>query len=308
MAHGLNPTLAKMINNVYYDKDKVLDYEQVAKIDSAQIYKRDKSKIWIYVVRGWYPHKEGELTDATALVKSSIASQPRYKKVKAFFQKHPAPKGYKVLAAGHSLGGAYVDQLIEDGIVKEGVSFNPAIQMKDLKNSGNQRYYNRHDFLYKLVGRYASNVHVFNSTAFDKIVYAANFLNLIKSYLDHNITQFEERKDYEEKKKKEEPESESEEEEEKPKPSSHRDERPTHQQEAKGDYIVQSIHLSKSKFEDADDARMWAAEHGYRHSKLDETPHEYRFRQVSPDLIKTGHYRPRSVQIGDKGYMIVLYK
>lgn len=289
MATGLNPTLAKMIQNVYHGTDKVGDFELVAKCDSAQVYKRDKSKIWIYAIRGWYPHHSEETLDAKALIDSTIESRPRYKKVKAFFQKHPAPAGYKHIATGHSMGGAYCDQLIADGVVKEAISFNPAIQLKDLHNSGNTRYYNRNDFIYKTIGMYASNVHTINNSFFDKVDYALGFVNIIKSYLAHNLEQFEKPHSVQSKKPEKEHES-----------VKHEEDDPS--------YLVQSVHLSKDHFEDVEHAKQWIAEHHYKHQSVDETPNEYRFRQMSPKLVETGHYRPKSIKIGDAGYLIVLYK
>jgi hypothetical protein len=82
-----------------------------------------------------------------------------------------------------------------------------------------------------------------------------------------------------------------------------------HKEHQKGDdYLVQSVHLSKDHFEDVEHAKRWMAEHNYKHTDVDETPNEYRFRQMSPKLAETGHYRPKSVKIGDAGYLIVLYK
>lgn len=283
MTSGLNPVLAKMIQNVYRNKEDIPHYELVANCESAQVYKRDKSKMWIYVIRGWkLPKHYDEIPDAKALIDSTIASRPRYKQVKACFQKHPAPPGYRLLATGHSMGGAYADQLIEDGIVKEAITFNPAIQLKDLNNTGNTRYYNRNDFLYKIIGMHASNVHTINNTFFDKVDYAIGFLNLLKSYFAHKIEEFIP--------KKEEPKHE------------------TIKEGTQKDYLIQSVHLSKDYFEDVEHAKRWMAEHNYIHKDMDETPNEYRFRQMSPKLVETGHYKPKSVKIGDAGYLIVLYK
>lgn len=70
--------------------------------------------------------------------------------------------------------------------------------------------------------------------------------------------------------------------------------------------IVQSVILKRSHFTLAE-AKMWAAKEGYKHNKVDITPHTFRFRQVSPDIVKTG-YRPRMVRIGDIGYLLIFYQ
>jgi hypothetical protein len=69
--------------------------------------------------------------------------------------------------------------------------------------------------------------------------------------------------------------------------------------------IVQSVILKRSHFT-LREAKEWVAKEGYKHSKVDITPHTFRFRQVSPELVKTG-YRPRMVKLGDMGYVLIFY-
>jgi len=71
-------------------------------------------------------------------------------------------------------------------------------------------------------------------------------------------------------------------------------------------HIVQTVILKKQHFTKPK-AIEWIALHGYNHSKIDETPNEYRFRQVSPEILKTNMFRERMIKIGDKGYLGILY-
>jgi len=69
-----------------------------------------------------------------------------------FQQKYPQSQ-YTYFAVGHSLGGAIIDNLIREGLIKEALSFNPAIQYNDI-NGGlpNRRIYYGSDPLYRLMG------------------------------------------------------------------------------------------------------------------------------------------------------------
>lgn len=295
----MDKVVARMVENAYFNYNKkepvvdVKDYELVAKSPTALIYDRPKSKVRVYAFRG--TQNKEDVASFPSLIKNTFASSARYQKDKAFVEKHPAPPGYRTIAGGHSLGGAIVDQLLEDGLVKSGISFNPAVELSKLKNSGNKRIYNRHDFLYKLIGLHASNVHITNNTMWDKFVMTVTFLNILKSLYEHSHSQFVEK--------------------EKNKNADKIDEeieevRPTLQPTTshQNSYIIQTLVLHKSKFPTAESAREWAVAHKYKANKMDETINEYRFRQASPELTKTGMYHERMLPVGDIGYLGVLYK
>ena len=69
------------------------------------------------------------------------------------FQEQYLPSEYTYYAVGHSLGGAIIDNFIRAGLIKEAVTYNPAIQTKDI-NAGlpNRRIYYGNDPLYRLMG------------------------------------------------------------------------------------------------------------------------------------------------------------
>jgi hypothetical protein len=87
---------------------------------------------------------------------NGIPGTTRYKRDKAavqqFLQQFPSPQ-YSYYAVGHSLGGAIIDSLIRDKLIKEALSYNPAIQSGDI-NAGlpNRRIYFGSDPLYRLMG------------------------------------------------------------------------------------------------------------------------------------------------------------
>ena len=61
-------------------------------------------------------------------------------------------------AVGHSLSGAIIDELLEDGIVSSAVSFNPAIERQNFNlPNNNHRVYLECDILYNLLGKFITN-------------------------------------------------------------------------------------------------------------------------------------------------------
>jgi hypothetical protein len=72
--------------------------------------------------------------------------------VQQFQQQYPKNE-YTYYAVGHSLGGAIIDNLLRAGLIKEALSYNPAIQYRDI-NGGlpNRRIYYGNDPLYRLMG------------------------------------------------------------------------------------------------------------------------------------------------------------
>jgi hypothetical protein len=270
---------AKMISTIYdyFVRGKeippIKHWELVAISNTAGVWKNDKTKSYVYAYRGAITPEDFAVVPA--LMTNKVSTTARYNRDKEFTKKHQPPEGYYRFAVGHSLGGAMVDQILADNLADKGISYNPAIELSKLKNSKNTRLYNSHDFLYKIIGMHASNVKITNTHWFDQITQPIRFFDIIKSYYEHNEKQFIDEK------------SESE-------PSK--------------DYIIQSVHLSKKHFEDIEHAKKWIAEHHYKQTTPEETPNEYRFPQLSTKLMETGHYRAKSVKIGDAGYLIVLYK
>lgn len=284
---------AKMISTIY-DKfvrgkevPPIKHWELVAMSDSMGVWKSEKSKSYVYAYRGAITPEDFAVVPA--LMNSTVSSTARYTKDKEFTKKHKAPEGYYRYAVGHSLGGAMVDSILADGLADKGISYNPAIELSKLKNQGNTRLYNSHDFLYKIIGMYASNVKITNNSWFDKITQPIRFFDIIKSYYEHNEKQFIDEK--------QEKSGQSKENVAKLEPT-----------EKSNSYIVQSVVLHKDKFPTLEKAKEWASMHNYKTDKNDETLNEWRFRQVSPTIFTTGIYVARNVKLDDIGFLVVAYK
>ena len=62
---------------------------------------------------------------------------------------------YQWYGVGHSLGGAIIDEVIERGLLREGLSYNPAVAAKNFNSSvPNERHYLNGDPLYALMGQH----------------------------------------------------------------------------------------------------------------------------------------------------------
>jgi len=86
---------------------------------------------------------------------NTLGSTDLYKRIEGEFLKFKSehPEITEYYAVGHSLGGALIDVMLRKGIVKEAVSYNPAIQYNDI-NGGlpNRRIYYGNDPMYRLMG------------------------------------------------------------------------------------------------------------------------------------------------------------
>jgi hypothetical protein len=87
-----------------------------------------------------------------------LASSSRYQRdfqtLKEIQQKYP-PSSFDYYGVGHSLGGAILDLFLHSNLVKNGISYNPAVQPQDLRsqNTSNKRIYLEGDPLYQTMGK-----------------------------------------------------------------------------------------------------------------------------------------------------------
>lgn len=313
-------TYARAIENVYEGGEDLKGYKFIARNGNVLVYQKKGARL--FAIRGMRPSDATDRSAVLSLLTNDLKNSARYKKDKEFIMKHKT-LGVKVITVGHSLGGAIVDQLIDDGVITRGLSFNPAIQPKDLFKTANRRLYNKDDFLYLLIGKYSGNHGLID---LDFKAFEGSWLEvLFKLWTAHKIEQFVEHKTDEPRmeegtagtRKEVESDSESDKE-EKPKLKAVR-KKPTARKPSApkpsapklnvGRGIVQSVVIKKEAFPDIDDARVWVRSHGYKVSKVDETPNTFRFRQLDPNIMKTGKYVDRMIDLDDGiGYLNMLYE
>jgi hypothetical protein len=131
------------------------------------------------------------------IVNGTLYNSKRYKEdvsILLQIQQSYPKRLYNYFGVSHSLGGAILDQFLNDGLIIKGVSFNPAVEFKYLKNKNNMRIYHEDDPLYNTIGRFASNIEVRkNKSMFKKVFSLIPFLpkNIVISLRAHLLNNFE---------------------------------------------------------------------------------------------------------------------
>lgn len=113
------------------------------------------------------------------------------------FQLAFPPSQNDYYGVGHSLGGAILDRLLAMGLLKEGVSYNPAVEPQNLSaEMRNARIYNEEDPLYKLMGKQLKQKAEVRTARkrnwweriVEKVPYAGKAYNLYKAHQLENFT------------------------------------------------------------------------------------------------------------------------
>ena len=128
-------------------------------------YLNEANKTIVIGIRGTYDVRD--LIADTAFLTNKLQETARFKDDQSAIEKLQgaySPDIYSYYGVAHSLGGGILDQFIKLGKIKEGRSYNPAIQLEDIHNEDlskkNYRVYNDKDLLYKIFGKTAPNKEV----------------------------------------------------------------------------------------------------------------------------------------------------
>lgn len=116
-------------------------------------------------IRGTNTSDKQDLYADAKLALGQLEETPRWKKdlddFNAFMSRLPDRQSVDVYGVGHSLGGAVLDAFLKKGLIKQGVSYNPAISSGDAqKDIPNRRIYQDGDPLLAIMGRSAKNVEI----------------------------------------------------------------------------------------------------------------------------------------------------
>ncbi len=133
-------------------------YQEIARDEYICAYKNVTNNSVICGIRGTDVKDMKDIGADIKIALGKLNSSERYKhdvKVITHLQTFFPQDKWWWIGVGHSLGGAIVDSLIREGLLKEGVSFNPAVQKEEyLKPTTNRRIYLETDPLYLLMGRF----------------------------------------------------------------------------------------------------------------------------------------------------------
>jgi len=148
-------TLQKMASESYKSSgESVGGWELFHQTPTLKFYKQ--GSVIVLAVRGTKDF--GDVKAWTPAFLAGLGNTARFKTDLAEIQKvqasYPASE-YQWYGVGHSLGGAIIDELIERGLLREGLSYNPAVAAKNFNSSvPNERHYLNGDPLYALMGQH----------------------------------------------------------------------------------------------------------------------------------------------------------
>jgi hypothetical protein len=134
------------------------EWKYVDGTPTLRIY--NKGPAIVVAVRGTAVDDGVDLKACLSIASSNLESETRYQEDKKFileFESKYPRSDYNYLLTGHSLGGALSDQLMNDGIGIQAITFNPAVQKAFYLSINNKRIYQALDPLYQMMGRYCQN-------------------------------------------------------------------------------------------------------------------------------------------------------
>ena len=131
---------------------------------TLKFYKDEPSKTIVVAIRGTNATDTEDLKADASIAVNGLENSKRFKKdldILRSYQYNNSPSKYDYYAVGHSLGGAVMDGFLDMGLIKSGISYNPALQPKNFgKNNRGQRIYADDDLLYKTLGHNDPNAEV----------------------------------------------------------------------------------------------------------------------------------------------------
>jgi hypothetical protein len=161
--------------------------------------KGEKGRDIVIAIRGTNPTDTTDLKADAMTAVNQLQSSARFQKdvrdLKEFQNQYP-PSSYQYYGVGHSLGGAILDAFLKLGLLRNGVSYNPAVQPLDIRsNISNQRIYQKGDPLYETMGRFTPNVEVRDKKKapglFEKVISYVPFVGTAyTAYANHALDNF----------------------------------------------------------------------------------------------------------------------
>lgn len=130
---------------------------------TLKFYKRDDGSTILVGVRGTDVSDPVDLIADMYGIFGKLRDSLRYerdKKTMMDVRREYPSSSFRYIGIGHSLGGGLVDLMLRDGLIDEGISYNPLIEPQERKNPNpkHQRIYHKDDPLYKLFGRYVPRI------------------------------------------------------------------------------------------------------------------------------------------------------
>ena len=153
-----NKTLQELAQKTYKPSDDTGadGYVLKKKTKNMNIYVDEGKKEVVVAIKGMDKFDSADYYADLMVPINSLSSSNRFKgdlkTLKEFQEKYPKSE-YKYEGVGHSLGGAIMDEFLDEKLLDEGRSYNPAVQPKSFhKDNKNERVYQEGDPLYYIFG------------------------------------------------------------------------------------------------------------------------------------------------------------
>jgi hypothetical protein len=183
--------------------NRIGQLELIRATPTLKFYK-DSGNTIVVAIRGTKPTDVDDVSADGLIALGQLETSKRYKEdlntIQQFQVQFP-PSQFDYYGVGHSLGGAILDMFLKRGLIKNGVSYNPAVQPQDFQNTTlpNQRVYMESDPLYALMGRNlrqkpetrAPRKKAWWEKAISYIPYAGTAMKGYDLYQSHMLDQFQ---------------------------------------------------------------------------------------------------------------------
>ena len=152
----------QVIHNSYiiHNKDKVIyNFNLIYSTNTLVFYKKDN--IIIVGVRGTADARDvrADLLLPLGLLNKSERYIEDFNVMKKIHQEYKYNKNI-FYGVAHSLSSAIIDRFLQESLLTQAISFNPAVEKGYFNNTNNKRIYIESDPLYKTMGKYANNIEV----------------------------------------------------------------------------------------------------------------------------------------------------
>jgi len=130
------------------------DFDLIRSTPTLKLYVDAKDKTVIVAIRGTKDSTDvaADLRIAAGTLEHSTRFKNDLKTLTSWMAEYPPADGWDWYGVGHSLGGAILDLFLEKGLLKSGLSYNPAVQPQHLTATDlpNDRIFTETDLLGKL--------------------------------------------------------------------------------------------------------------------------------------------------------------
>jgi hypothetical protein len=183
------PFLYSMEESTYsaVKRQQIGSYKLIKQTPTLLFYYSKINNTMVVAIRGTFD--KSDIYADIKLAMGNLAGSTRYRADEKILRSVLADPDYKntpFYGVGHSLGGAILDLFLAKGLLKAGVSYNPAVEKSQLNSNKNYRIYMANDPLYNTMGKYSK----IGEVRKQKDVSESDVVGAVQSVKSHLLTNF----------------------------------------------------------------------------------------------------------------------